>query len=252
MPLSTEAQKNFYDEIYKEYNKPFRSPYTRDIHFFEFGAGFQTLTTKQHGDMLEIGCASGLFAKYFSSHAQKYTGCDISERQLGLARRNLNDNKHKFISADGKCLPFLDESYDIVVTSGVLHHIDDRDKIYAEVYRVLRPGGVFICFEPAAHNPVANLLRVIAKRLHPMFHPDEVSFTQQEIEDAFRQNNFSRFTVIFHMFILGYLITFNFKKNWFWDFIFGLLFRAERVLTRLPHNSPLRKLGISLIGIGYK
>ncbi|MCX5908448.1 MAG: class I SAM-dependent methyltransferase, partial [Deltaproteobacteria bacterium] len=54
-----------------------------------------------------------------------------------------------------------DESFDVVIELDVLHHIDDLGKALNEVFRVLKPGGHFLVFEPNICNPLMFLAHLL-------------------------------------------------------------------------------------------
>lgn len=74
------------------------------------------------------------------------SGVDISADMLSEARKRLNPLVHSLTLTQGDIerLPLPDESLDIVMMAHVLEHIPDPSRALAELFRVLRPGGVLI------------------------------------------------------------------------------------------------------------
>ncbi len=93
--------------------------------------------------VLEIGCGLGTDGAQFAQAGAEYTGVDLTEAAVDLARRrfDLFDLHGNFRTADAENLDFSDESFDIVYSHGVLHHTPDTGKAIDEIHRVLRPGG---------------------------------------------------------------------------------------------------------------
>ena len=56
-------------------------------------------------------------------------------------------------------LPFATASFDGILLSGIVHHLPDPKRCAAEVFRVLRPGGRFVAFDPNRMNPFMWLYR---------------------------------------------------------------------------------------------
>jgi ubiquinone/menaquinone biosynthesis C-methylase UbiE len=85
------------------------------------------------------------------------TCLDVSERSLEIANRRFPNQAH-FRSFDGHRIPFDDESFDLVFTACVFHHIPQprQPGLLREIRRVLRQDGHFILFE---HNPLNPLTR---------------------------------------------------------------------------------------------
>ena len=93
--------------------------------------------------VLEIGCGLGTDGAQFAEAGAIYTGVDLTEAAIELARKRfqLFNLPGEFRVADAERLDFPDESFDIVYSHGVLHHTPDTEAAVAEVYRVLKPGG---------------------------------------------------------------------------------------------------------------
>lgn len=116
--------------------------------------------------VLEIGCGTGnliVRAKRDHPHLEA-VGCDPDPRALERARRKANDVR--FDQGYAERLPYADGEFDRVLSSMMLHHVEDAAKpaAAAEIFRVLRPGGslhlVDIGGEPTAdHDVLARLVR---------------------------------------------------------------------------------------------
>jgi len=93
--------------------------------------------------VLEIGCGLGTDGAQFAEAGADYTGVDLTEAAVDLARKRfeLFDLRGKFQTADAENLSFPDESFDLVYSHGVLHHTPETGKAIQEIHRVLRPGG---------------------------------------------------------------------------------------------------------------
>jgi ubiquinone/menaquinone biosynthesis C-methylase UbiE len=93
--------------------------------------------------VLEIGCGVGTDGLQFARAGAIYTGVDLTEAAVGLARKNFESAgmAGEFRVSDAENLDFADESFDIVYSHGVLHHTPDIEAAVHEVHRVLKPGG---------------------------------------------------------------------------------------------------------------
>lgn len=104
----------------------------------------------QKHTILEIGCGDGTL--WLSNHTRlpkeiSITLSDISEGMLRDARRSIGpeDKRFSFQAFDCHSLPFSDNSFDQVIANHVLFYCEDIRKVFSEVYRVLKPGGSFLC-----------------------------------------------------------------------------------------------------------
>jgi SAM-dependent methyltransferase len=62
----------------------------------------------------------------------------------------------------GEDLQVARHSYDIVYLANVIHHVHDRERLFAGIDRALKPGGRFFSIDPVAYNPVINRYRSMA------------------------------------------------------------------------------------------
>jgi ubiquinone/menaquinone biosynthesis C-methylase UbiE len=111
--------------------------------------------------ILEIGCSTGICArKIINMVDNEYFGIDISDKYIEIAK---NHSSHgNFICMNAAKMTFEDESFDIILFNGVLHHMDNNliANCLKEVKRTLKQDGVVIIGEPvfSANKPLSNLL----------------------------------------------------------------------------------------------
>jgi SAM-dependent methyltransferase len=113
-------------------------------------------------DVLDVGCGHGLIHPYLRGAGCRLTGIDVAESALQVARRR---NPHaNYDLYDGVRLPYADESFDVLFTICVMHHVppDQQVSFLSEACRVLRPGGTFVIFE---HNKLNPLVRWVVARV---------------------------------------------------------------------------------------
>jgi SAM-dependent methyltransferase len=93
--------------------------------------------------VLEIGCGLGTDGAQFAKAGADYTGVDLTEAAIELARKRfeLFGLPGEFRIADAENLEFPDQSFDVVYSHGVLHHTPDVNAAVQEIHRVLKPGG---------------------------------------------------------------------------------------------------------------
>ncbi len=93
--------------------------------------------------VLEIGCGLGTDGVQFAQAGADYTGVDLTEAAIDLARKNFEQCglQGEFKVADAENLDFADSSFDLVYSHGVLHHTPDIARAVSEIHRVLKPEG---------------------------------------------------------------------------------------------------------------
>jgi SAM-dependent methyltransferase len=108
--------------------------------------------------VLDLGCGAGHLAAELAGRGAHVTGVDGSERLLRHARARLGDDadlRRHDLERPLDCAG--DATFDGVVAALVLHHVDARAQLLAEVRRVLRPGGWFVV---STHHPTADWRRL--------------------------------------------------------------------------------------------
>lgn len=105
----------------------------------------------------DLGCGSGVFTELLRRRGYSAVGIDISPKlvEVGCAKYPGLDLRE----GDAENLPFESGSLDGVLLSGLVHHFPDPRRLAAEVYRVLKPGGRFVAFDPNRTNPFMWLYR---------------------------------------------------------------------------------------------
>ena len=107
--------------------------------------------------VVDLGCGSGVFTDALRRRGYRCTGVDLSPKLVAIARQKYPEIE--FIEGDVEGLPFPEASFDAVLLSGLVHHLPDASRCAAEVFRILRPGGTFVAFDPNRLNPFMYLYR---------------------------------------------------------------------------------------------
>jgi ubiquinone/menaquinone biosynthesis C-methylase UbiE len=140
--------------------------------------------------VLEIGCGTGVITTYLDRSGSRITGIDISEDLLSQAEAKSWSDRVDFQMGNAEHLHFEDETFDSIVGSSVLHHLD-IEKSLAEIRRVLKPGGRMAFSEPNMINP-----HIFLQKHVPWFKklagdsPDETAFVRWQFANALRQAGF--------------------------------------------------------------
>lgn len=146
--------------------------------FFAYEYAKTFVTDKNIAD---IGCADGYGTSFLADFAASVTGVDYSAQTIALAsEKHKHKSNLKFVQSSVPPLPFKNESLDVITSFQFIEHIKNRLDFIKEVYRVLKPGGVFLCTTP-------NIKMSIARN---PFHVHEYTFSemQEEMQKVF--NNF--------------------------------------------------------------
>ena len=134
--------------------------------------------------VLDVGAGTGLLAETCTKIASSYTGADISPHMLAKAIDKAVKGEWsnaRFQYADAVNLPFDDQSFDSVISSFMLAHLKDEEKIKAlmEMRRVLKPGRRLGLF--STHGEVTTLFSTKDEWLKIL---DAAGFEEVRIEDC--------------------------------------------------------------------
>ena len=101
------------------------------------------------GRVLENGCGVGMYVEHLAPYAGSIVGLEYDyERTVEAHQRS-----PQIVCAAGEDLPFLDESFDVILSHEVLEHVQDDRQAVQEMVRVLRPGGRAVIFVPNRGYP---------------------------------------------------------------------------------------------------
>jgi SAM-dependent methyltransferase len=108
-------------------------------------------------DVLEIGPGPGLTTDLLRSLAANVTVLELDESLVASLRARLAGTRVEVVHADATQAPFAAERFSAVACFHMLHHVPSaaqQDAVFAEVARVLRPGGLFMCADPLDIEPI--------------------------------------------------------------------------------------------------
>lgn len=159
------------------------------------------------GSLLDVGCGGGWFLRdiHRAFPKLKLTGCDLSERMVGFAKRNLKDRADIFIG-DAQNLPFESGTFDVVASTLAFHHFPEPLKALSEFHRILKPSGLMVvsdarrdCSQRAFSFVKFITRRIVPKALRKTNEPLGslmASFTLEEYNGLMKQTPFHPWRVI--------------------------------------------------------
>ena len=169
--------------------------------------------------LLDLGCGTGQMSLYMAHGGRVVIGADITRKSLELATeaaKRFELSRAFFVETDLHCPGLREGSFDVVYSSGVLHHTRNPRQSFARVAQLARPGGwivvglynVFariplrlrrlfarltgyraIPFDPVLHDRTTEQERRLAWVRDQYHHPEEHRHTLNEVQTWFRTNN---------------------------------------------------------------
>ncbi|ERK39089.1 methyltransferase domain protein [Segatella baroniae F0067] len=142
------------------------------------------------GTMLDVPVGTAVFTcdKYRQMTNAEITGVDYSREMLDIARSRFDKARIKHVAlwqGDVGDLPFPSEHFDLVLSMNGFHVFPEKERAFAEVFRVLNPGGTFCgCFYIKGERRPADwfVRKVLDKR--GLFIPPH--YTRRQAEDKLR------------------------------------------------------------------
>ena len=129
---------------------------------------------------------------------------------------------------DAEKLEFEKNFFDIIVCSGVLHHLS-LQRAYSELARVLKPDGEIICNEPLIHNPIFQLYRRMTPHLRTKWEMEHI-LSKNDIKLA--KEYFGKVeTKFFH---LATLLAVPFRNFSIFNPLLTFFEWVDSILLRLP------------------
>lgn len=147
------------------------------------------LSIPSRGFALDIGAGCG-WASYLLSSHRRVVAIDIDRAMLAVICQDVGKGVRPIV-ADGRYLPFVDESLDFIFMNSGYHHIRDRLGAWDEWYRVLKPGGKLVATGESPLEDEAAVAALMEKYRAAGQQPDEMAYTKAELALALQNPKFT-------------------------------------------------------------
>lgn len=160
-------QQVHFEKISRKYIENLAYPHTQEYMSYLDNVFLDVSAGADLSCAAEICCGSGEAFRLLGEKIESGIGVDISISMLDVARSFLKDERYCFVQGDATNLPLSDDLFGSVFIIGGIHHVNDREKLFSEIYRVLKPGGRFYWREPVSDFFLWRWLRAVIYRLSP-------------------------------------------------------------------------------------
>ena len=131
--------KNFWDRNADRYDRFMRKDRAAYDEMYEL-----IRPIVRHKTVLELATGTGLIAKHIVNAAAHIEATDASAEMIAEAKRDNRSVKLYFSVQDMFCLPYANQSFNVVIVSNALHIVPQPEKALQEIKRVLKDDGVLI------------------------------------------------------------------------------------------------------------
>jgi SAM-dependent methyltransferase len=162
------TQQAHYEKIAAAYVANLTYPHTEEYLAFLDRALLTAIGERPLGTTAELCCGRGEAFQLLGTRIASGIGVDVSPSMLRAAATLHNADRFSFLQGDATMLPLTSASVDTVFMLGGVHHINDRPRLFAEVARILKPGGRFVFREPVSDFLPWRAIRSVVYRLSPI------------------------------------------------------------------------------------
>ena len=203
-------------------------------------------------NVLDVGCGLGESSVYFAMEGATVTATDLSPGMVDFCSRLASYHE---VAENVTCrvanadqMTVEECQYDIVYCANLLHHIPDMDSFLSYVAGSLKPGGLFLSFDPILGNPAIALYRLLARNVRSVDERPLRVRTVRRFRQYFRTVQHREFWFFAQAVFLKYFFwdRLNPGKVRYWKRIYKPCGRAGQfsmrclhALDRLPLSLPL-------------
>lgn len=163
---------------------------------------------------LEVGCGMGYFSEMAFKNGAKVTGIDVGNKLVAMTKKRVSSGK--FLTASASNLPFRNESFDVVLCTEVIEHVDQQFKSVKELARVLKKGGILVITTPnRIFKPFFDFLSFI--KIRP-YHGNESWIYQWDLKRMLADSGLTVDKECFFNFIFPHKILDKFEQFYIFRF----------------------------------
>ncbi|MBV9771143.1 MAG: class I SAM-dependent methyltransferase, partial [Bryobacterales bacterium] len=133
--------------------------------------------------LLDVGAGLGESSVYFALMGANVTALDLSPGMVdcAVALGRAHGVSIRGLVQSGERLDVPEEYFDIVYVANTIHHVTDKELLFRQIHRALKPGGRFFSYDPLGYNPVIEIYRRIATKVRT---EDEAPLTFADVKIA--------------------------------------------------------------------
>ena len=188
---------------------------------------------KNVNSILDVGCGKGWVAREFLPKGKKVFSLDISITNPSIVKKLYQSENHFGITADSFQLPFNDQSFDCIIASEIIEHVNNPAKFIIELFRVVKKGGSLIITTPYKEKIIYYLCVHCNQKTPANAHIN--SFDEKKMEGLYSGNDLKSYEYeTFGNKVLIHFMTYVLLKYFpFW------LWKLKDKFANLIYNKPV-------------
>ena len=142
--------QSVFDQVYDQYDL-MNDVISLGVHRFWKKNLLNMMNASSKQNLIDVACGTGDIAKLFlnnNNNLSQITCVDPNKKMINKGKEKLNNYKNiKWIISEAEKIPLPDNTFDFYTISFGLRNTKSLDKALSEAYRVLKPGGRYLCLE---------------------------------------------------------------------------------------------------------
>jgi SAM-dependent methyltransferase len=250
------VQQDHYETIAADYMTNLAYPHTEEYMAYLDRVLIEVVDFDRVGTIAELCCGHGEAFRLMQGKVERGVGVDISVAMLEQAVGRFGSKYLMFVQGDVTNAPLAANAFDSVFMLGGIHHINDRSKLFSEIFRILKPGGRLYFREPVNDFFLWRWIRALIYRIAPALdHETERPLRRREtltaIETAgltcrhYRTHGFLGFCLFMNSDVLVFNRAFRLIPGI--RLITRAAARLDELVLRLPgfHSAGLQVVGVA-------
>lgn len=196
--------KILYDAIAEKYMRKDMVPSSALARRSQLLAAMQPVLSKRKsvGTIVDIGCGIGAPGVFLDGRYTHYIGLDQSAEMIEAGNLFNQTQEHVTLIADNvKASSVPDNTADLILVVGALHHMTGLDDVMQSMVRMAKPGADFVIIEPQNGNPLIQFMRWVRTKIDAGYSEEQIFFSEQALLDLCQRHGFQNINVAYHGFL---------------------------------------------------
>ncbi len=167
-------------------------------------AAMQPVLAKREnvGTIVDVGCGIGAPGLFLNGRYTHYIGLDQSVEMIAAGKQfNQTVPNVTLIINNVKESSVPDNSADLILVIGALHHMTGLDDVMQSMMRMAKPGADFVVIEPQNGNPLIQLMRWVRAKIDAGYSEEQIFFSEQELVELFQRHGLQNIDIAYHGFL---------------------------------------------------